>query len=315
MLDIYCIGEMVIDFIPGNEANSYIRNAGGAPANVAIAAARNHLKVGMCCKVGADDFGLFLLETLSQHGVMPICTTRCEEATTTMAFVTLGSDGERSFTFARKPGADMFLDESDVLEADIAQAAIIHAGSCSLSAEPAASATLRALRIGKDAGKLVSFDVNYRDLMWNNDPHACVKKVLEALPYIDLLKVSDEEVKLFGGQEKLVSLMEQFHISVLVETLGSHGAQAHFHGKTLYVEGLPAKAVDTTGAGDAFGGGFQSSLRIQGINQIDDLSIDRIQTALRFGNAAGYWCVQKKGAIPALPCREEIESVLASTAN
>lgn len=147
-MDIYSIGEMVIDFIPGEEKGSYIRNAGGAPANVAIAAARNGLETGMCCKVGKDDFGKFLMETLKKEGVRVMCRKRCEEATTTMAFVSLKDDGERTFTFARKPGADMFLKEFEVQEEDIAAFRVVHAGSCSLSAEPVASATRKALRLG-----------------------------------------------------------------------------------------------------------------------------------------------------------------------
>ena len=107
------------------------RNAGGAPANVAIAAARNGLEAGMCCKVGDDDFGRFLVDTLKKEHVKVISDNLCEEAITTMAFVSLAENGERTFTFARKPGADMFLRTTDVKEKDIDDSTIIHAGSCS----------------------------------------------------------------------------------------------------------------------------------------------------------------------------------------
>ena len=127
MLDLYSIGEMVIDFIPGTEPGSYVRNAGGAPANVAIAMARNGLKAGMCCSVGEDDFGRFLIKTLEENQVRCIKPKLCEEAITTMAFVSLAENGERTFTFARKPGADMFLLEEDVKEEDIKESCIIHA--------------------------------------------------------------------------------------------------------------------------------------------------------------------------------------------
>lgn len=126
MLDLYSIGEMVIDFIPGSEPGSYVRNAGGAPANVAIAMTRNGLKAGMCCSVGADDFGRFLMKTLEENQVRRIKPGLCEEAITTMAFVNLAENGERTFTFARKPGADMFLSEEDVKEEDIKESCIIH---------------------------------------------------------------------------------------------------------------------------------------------------------------------------------------------
>ena len=194
MRDLYSIGEMVIDFIPGSEPASYIRKAGGAPANVAIAVTKNGLRSAMCCKVGEDDFGRFLMDTLAEYDVEAVCPDLCREAITTMAFVTLAENGERRFTFARKPGADMMLSEADVKETDIADSAIIHAGSCSLSAQPEAAATVKALRLGHEYGKLVSFDVNYRNLMWNDDIAACTQAVKEILKYVDLLKISEEEV-------------------------------------------------------------------------------------------------------------------------
>ena len=155
MTDVYSIGEMVIDFIPGSEPESYIRNAGGAPANVAIAIVKNGLTSSMCCKVGDDDFGRFLMKTLEDNGVKIACPQLCKDAVTTMAFVTLADDGNRSFTFARKPGADMFLSEEDVKEEDIDESVIVHAGSCSLSAQPVAKATIKALRIAHEKEKIV----------------------------------------------------------------------------------------------------------------------------------------------------------------
>ena len=193
-MDLYSIGEMLIDFVPGSEPGSYIRNAGGAPANLAIAAARNGLETAICCAVGDDDFGRFLQATLAENGVRCVKKELCREAVTTMAFITLSETGERSFTFARKPGADMFIREEDVREEDIRETVIVHAGSCSLSASPAAEATAKALRLGWELGKLVSFDLNYRDMMWNGRPEACAAKVREILPYVDLLKVADDEV-------------------------------------------------------------------------------------------------------------------------
>lgn len=310
-MDLFSIGEMVIDFIPGNEPGSYIRNAGGAPANVAIAVARNGLDAGMCCSVGEDDFGRFLMSTLQECGVKALRPQLCKEAITTMAFVTLAPDGDRSFTFARKPGADMFLAEEDVKEEDIADAAIIHAGSCSLSASPVAEATVRALRLGREKNKLVSFDVNYRNLMWNDDQDACTAKVFEILPYVDLLKISEEEVEMMGGEKALPALMERFGLTLIVETLGGDGARCFFQGKVLEIPGRKAVCVDATGAGDAFWGGFLSSLRIQGVSQASQITEEILRRAMEYGNIAGWICVQSKGAIPSLPTREQIEQHLS----
>ncbi|MGO5116309.1 carbohydrate kinase family protein [Candidatus Avoscillospira sp. LCP25S3_F1] len=309
-MDLYSIGEMVIDFIPGSEQGSYIRNAGGAPANVAIAAARNGLKSGMCCSVGDDDFGRFLMDTLKDCGVRAIRPQLCSEAITTMAFVTLAPDGDRSFTFARKPGADMFLSEADVKEEDIADTAIVHAGSCSLSASPVAEATVRALRLGREKNKLVSFDVNYRNLMWNDNQDACAARVFEILPYVDLLKISEEEVTMMGGEENLPALMERYHLTLIVETLGGNGARCFFQDKILNIPGRKAVCVDATGAGDAFWGGFLSSLRIQGVEQASQITEEILRKAMEYGNIAGWICVQSKGAIPSLPTRQQIEQYL-----
>lgn len=314
MLDLYSIGEMVIDFIPGSEPGSYVRNAGGAPANVAIAMARNGLKAGMCCSVGADDFGRFLVKTLEENQVRCIKPGLCEEAITTMAFVNLAENGERTFTFARKPGADMFLSEEDVKEEDIKESRIVHAGSCSLSASPASEATVRALKLGHEYKKLVSFDVNYRNLMWKDDQEACAKAVLNLLPYVDILKISEEEVDMLGGEAGLPELMERYSLTLIVETLGSAGAKCYFDGRVFSVEGKKAEAVDATGAGDAFWGGFLSSLRIQGAERAGQLTAGIIEKALKYGNTAGWICVQHKGAISSLPTRAEIEKYLSGEA-
>ena len=177
-MDFISIGEMVIDFLPGSEPGSYIRNAGGAPANVAIAVARNGLDSGIYCKVGNDDFGRFLIHTLEENQVTPLSPKLCDEAITTMAFVSLTEENDRSFTFARKPGADMMLSKDEIKEEDIKTCRLVQGGSCSLSAGKAAEATEYLLKRVHELGKLVGFDINYRNLMWHDDKQACADKVL-----------------------------------------------------------------------------------------------------------------------------------------
>ncbi|MDO4476086.1 MAG: carbohydrate kinase [Lachnospiraceae bacterium] len=309
-MDLYSIGEMLIDFIPGSEPASYVRNAGGAPANVACAVARNGLEAGMLCSLGEDDFGHFLADTLEEYHVKNLNPTFCEEAITTMAFVTLAEDGDRSFTFARKPGADMLLSEEAVREEDIKNSVIIHAGSCSLSASPVAEATVKALKLGAEHHKLVSFDVNYRNVMWKDDVKACADKVFECMPYIDILKISEEEVDMMGGEAYLPELMKKYNVTLLVETLGADGARCYYGDEVFVVPGRKAVCVDATGAGDAFWGGFLSSLRIQGVEKAEDLNKDVIVKAMNYGNVSGWICVQSKGGIPSLPTREQIEAHL-----
>ncbi len=310
MMDLICVGEMLIDFLPGNEDGVYIRMPGGAPANAAVAAARNGLNVGFCGRVGNDDFGKFLLATLHTHNVQPLCPEPINEAVTTMAFVTLDEHGDRSFTFARKPGADMFLTRSDVERADVSHSTIVHAGSFSLSRDPAADATRYAMRTAHEAGRLVSFDVNYRSVAWDDDREGCMEAVRDVLPFVDFLKISEEESDMLGLSPNEAAL--KYHIAVLVETLGADGARCHYQGKSFHLPGCKVPCVDATGAGDAFWGGFLSCLLHSGVTSSADLNEDLIRSAVRYGNVAGSLCVQKKGAMASLPTMAEIQKILDS---
>lgn len=313
-IDVMCVGEMVIDFTPGKEKGSYIRNAGGAPANVAIAISRFGRSSAFCGKLGNDDFGRFLLQTLQEDNVRILCHALSDEAVTTMAFVTLNEEGERSFTFARKPGADMLLKPADIMEHDVNNSTIIHTGSCSLSCGTAREATKHVMQLGHKKGKLVSFDLNYRELLWADEKDA-ICQVKCVLPYVDLLKVSEEEAFLIGGERQIPNLMRECGISVTVVTHGSKGACAYFNGQTLQIAAREAKVADTNGAGDAFWGGFLSSLLDQGVVSADELYDKAIWDAMQFGTAAGWLTVQKHGAIPALPYKAQVENVIKNRVN
>ena len=166
------------------------------------------------------------------------------------------------------------------------------------------------MKTGHDLGKLVSFDVNYRNLMWNDDQQACADAVKAILPYVDILKISEEEVEMLGGQEHIQDLMKENQIAMVVETLGSEGACAYLGEEVIHVAGRKVKAVDATGAGDAFWGAFLSSLRIQGVEKSTDLSAQIVKNAMEYGNISGCICVQSKGAIDSLPTRETIEAYI-----
>ncbi len=308
-MDMICVGEMLIDFTPGKEPRTYTANPGGAPANVAIAAARNGVDTAFLGVLGNDDFGRLLKKTLEDDGVTVLCPDLTDEAVTTLAFVTLYEGGERSFTFARKPGADILLSETDVKEEDIARCRMLHAGSVSLSDAPSKDAVYKAMKLASEKGKWVSFDVNYRDMIWHDEVR-CKKEVEKILPFVDLLKVSDEELNFVGGEDNIPAFMEKYGICVVVETLGAKGAKYFFRGNSGVVEGRKVNAVDATGAGDAFWGGFLSYVLMEGIHTPGDLTEEVVQQALAYGNVAGSLCVQKPGGIPALPTKEEILGVM-----
>ena len=206
----------------------------------------------------------------------------------------------------------MFLTREDVDAAGVRDADMVHAGSCSLSRDPAADATVYAISESKRNGKLVSFDVNYRNLMWQDDRDACIAAVQKILPNVDFLKISEEEEDMLGAAPEEAA--ETYGISVLVETLGSAGAKCHWNGKVLHIPGRKANCVDTTGAGDAFWGGFLSYLLRAGVTSTADLTEDLLLKAMHYGNVAGWLCVQKKGAMESLPTYDQVAAILEAEA-
>ena len=335
-MGILCIGEMLIDFTPvvTPEGNAYMANPGGAPANVAVSAARNGIEAGFLGKLGNDDFGRLLLKTLKENNVEVLLPSLTDEAITTLAFVTLDDKGDRSFTFARKPGADMLLSEEEVEKTDIAKWDVIHAGSVSQSGAVAGNITserdavLKMLKKAKDAGKMVSFDINYRDKIWSVDD--CLTESKKIFPLTDLMKISEEELVFVGGQDNIPAFMKEYDISVTALTRGGDGARVYYNcadkalnaeegwkdtgdGRVFFTDMASMKVehvVDTTGAGDAYWGGFLSSLVRQGIHKTSDITMDKLYNALRYGAVSGGLCIQKSGGIPAIPARDEIEEVL-----
>ena len=173
------------------------------------------------------------MKTLEENGVEVLCREGLKEACTTMAFVSLDENGDRSFTFARKPGADMFLKSEDLADEVLLSTTMVHAGSCSLSKGSAAAATAEILRRAHEMGKFVSFDLNYRDVMWDGDDKAAIAAVMAILPYVDVLKVSDSEAEMIGGEGAFKGIMEANGISVIVETLGGDGAKCWFKDETV----------------------------------------------------------------------------------
>ena len=308
-MDIICMGEMLIDFTPvKGMANTYTANPGGAPANVAVSVARNGQRAGFLGKMGNDDFGRMLINTLKADNVEILCPNLTDEATTTLAFVTLDEAGDRSFTFARKPGADLLLCEEDVSSVDYSEWNIVHAGSVSQSGAPEKDAVLLALQKAKDAGALVSFDINYRDRIWSEED--CAREVEKAMPYVDLLKISEEELVFVGGWDNIAAFMAKYDVAVVVVTRGEKGARIYFGQEIADIEAVKAQAVDTTGAGDAYWGAFLSSLLSCKITKPGDITMEKLEAAGRYGAASGALCITKSGGIPAIPFGEEIEKVV-----
>lgn len=313
--DVVALGELLIDFTESGKSTSGMRlfeqNPGGAPANMLTALSHFGYKTAFIGKVGDDMHGRFLIETLENEGIDTSGVISDPGQFTTLAFVGLDEKGERTFSFSRKPGADTML-RSDELDRDmLSSCKVFHFGSLSLTNEPSKSATFDAVRIAKDSGAVISYDPNYRASLWPDEGTA-VEMMRSAVPLADVLKVSDEESALLTGlsdidlaADRLLAMGPKF----VAVTLGSAGVLiARKEGKER-VPAFSVKSTDTTGAGDSFWGGFLSFWLSYGMS-IDEMTWDDLRCCARTGSAFAALCVQKRGGIPAVPKKEEVEQFL-----
>ena len=317
MMDVTALGEILIDFTPCGKSeagqNLFEQNPGGAPANVLACLNKCGKKTAFIGKVGNDIHGRFLVDVLKKSGICTDGVVVDDSVFTTLAFVALSDSGERSFSFARKPGADTCLTQNELKEELIKDSKIFHVGSLSLTAEPARGTTFKALEIAKSAGCIVSYDPNYRAPLWASK-EAAIAGMRSVIPFVDVMKLSDEETALLtdiedpeGAAKKLVNM----GVAIVAVTLGARGALICTKEGGVKVDGYQADMVDTTGAGDSFWGGFLKCLLDSG-KQPEDVSLAEAVEFTRYGNAVASLCVEKRGAIPAMPSVEAIEERLHS---
>ena len=310
MTEITTIGEVLIDLtqtgVNGQNVPVFAANPGGAPANVAVAAARLGASAAFIGKVGRDGFGAYLTGVLTENGV-DASGVRADETPTTMAVVTVAPGGERSFRFVR--GADALLTEGEVDTALGEGAKVLHFGSVSLTAEPARSATLFAARHAREHGVLVSYDPNYREALWP-DREEAVARMCAPLPLADVLKLSDEELPLLTGTDDPAEGTRRLAdrgVSLVLLTLGGEGAFWRWQGKTGLVPGVATTVADTNGAGDTFLGAVLSRLVRRGEKPLEGLTVRELEDILAFANRAASKTCSRSGAIPAMPTLAELE--------
>ena len=312
MFDVTAAGELLIDFTPAGFSRQnhalYEQNPGGAPANVLACLTKLGHPTAFIGKVGNDQFGRSLKLTLDQAGINTRGLIMTDACHTTLAFVHLNSQGDRSFSFYRNPGADLLLEAGEIDTSLIDASRIFHYGSVSLSEEPARSATLAAAQRAREAGCLISFDPNLRLMLWSSE--ALVKSVvMAAIPGTDVLKLSDDELKFLTGESDpsrgASQLIDRFSLKLVLITMGRCGAFAS-NGKAQAIRpAYDVRTIDTTGAGDAFAGAFLDQILLNDLN-LDRLNQNDLARMLDFANAAGSLATTRKGAIPAMPTRAEI---------
>lgn len=312
MFDVVAIGELLIDFTPAgvgsNGAKLFARNPGGAPANVLAASSRLGSKTAFIGKVGNDDFGRFLKSTLDGIGIDTHDLVMTDEVHTTLAFVHLDPSGDRSFSFYRKPGADVLLRE-DELDVDLLRhTGILHFGSLSLTDEPSRTATVKAVRTAKDAGAIISYDPNYRAPLWDSTEEA-IRQMKAGLAYADIVKLSEEELTLLTGETDLgagARAIQKCGASLVLVTLGKKGAYYRLGEHSNVLSTYDVDTIDTNGAGDAFTGAVHYGLKGKSVEEIRSLSIAELEDILDYANAVGSLVTSKSGAIPAMPFQEDV---------
>lgn len=303
MKDIVTLGELLIDFTPCGTQDGqqlFMQNAGGAVANMVAAASGFGMDTAYLGMVGDDAFGRYLADVLQSRGVDVSGLKISEKVHTTLAFVHLFPNGDRDFSFFRKPGADIMYAIDDLDLDAIRSARVFHFGSLSLTDEPVRSATFEALKAAKLAGVTVSYDPNYRPPLWDSADEA-KKFMLEGLDYADVVKISDNEVQfLFGDMdmEEAALMLVKRGAKLAFVTMGSEGAAFACSDGSGKEPGFPAKAVDTTGAGDCFTAGVLSAYIRSGMKPP---MLDDMRGFARFGNAAASLCVEVRGGIPSMP--------------
>lgn len=314
LYDVTAMGEMLIDFTLNgqSEQGNHLFEAcpGGAPCNVLAMLNKLGRKTAFIGKVGEDQFGRLLKGTNDELGIETKGLILDKEIHTTLAFVHTFPDGDREFSFYRKPGADMMLTEDEVDYDLIRQSRIFHFGTLSMTDEPVRSATKKALEVAKEAGCLITFDPNLRPPLWNSLDEA--KKQMEyGFQYCDMLKISDNEIQFVSGKEDydegICYLQDKYNIPLIFLTMGKDGSRAYYKDIRVERKGFQVKAIETTGAGDTFCGCSIHGLLTHGL---EGLTEEILGDMLTYANAGAALITMKKGAIRSMPEPENITKLI-----
>ncbi len=323
-MSVVSFGEALIDFTPknGNEIKelngidieTFEANPGGAPANLAVVLGKYGIDSSFIGKVGVDKFGDTLINTLNSFNVDTSNVIKDKYYNTTLAFVHLDKDNDRSFSFFRNNGADTRITLDDIDLNVFNDCYIFHFGSLSFTGEPIRSTTLDLLEYVDTKNILISYDPNLRDKLWLRIDEA-KWWILKGMEYADIVKVSEEELEFLTNKVDIQigaeELFQQFNLKLLIVTLGEKGSFYKTSKRTGIIDGFKNKVVDTTGAGDIFYGSFLYKLinNKEDIEIIKDMNFDEldIDSMLKFANKAGSLSVTKKGAMTSIPNLEDIE--------
>ena len=316
MLDVIAIGELLIDFasVDVNEEGypTLVAQPGGAPANFLAALAKFGRKTSLIAKVGDDAFGHLLEKTMNEIGVDTSNLIVDPSVFTTLAFVTLDRNGDRSFSFARKPGADTQIQFHEIDPTLVEKCQVVHFGTLSLTDEPARSTTIQLIEMAKKQNKLISFDPNLRKPLWN-DLKDAKRQMIWGLTKSDVVKISDEEVEFLFGldpESGAQYLLDNYPIQLVYVTCGEKGCYYKNHNAQGWVQSLNnIHVVDTTGAGDIFGGSAMHKLLEMNArpSQLTKVQLDEI---VNFACTSAALSTTQFGGLKSVPAMNQIESII-----
>lgn len=311
MFDVVALGELLVDFVPAGRSSrgtpQFEATPGGAPANVVSCLSRLGKKTAFIGKVGTDAFGAMLRSALEEQGILSDGLVTDPNFNTTLAFVHLDGNGERSFTFYRKHCADVALEPTDIEKA-LLNTRIFHFGSLSLTDEPARSATHFALDNLSSAETLVSYDPNLRPELWESLEDAR-RRILEPMSRVNILKLSSDELEFLMGMSDPPSgsheLAKRYGIKMIFVTMGAKGCYYRVGKHAGYGPAYKVRAVDSTGAGDAFLGGVLYQI-LEGNKKTEPWCKDDVEGMVRFANAIGALVTTRLGAFASMSDHSEI---------
>ena len=312
MIDVVALGELLIDFatqsVDGEGYPTMAAHPGGAPANFLAALTKFGANTALIGKVGSDTFGKLLLGTLQKAGIETRGMVVTDDVFTTLAFVTFDEHGDREFAFSRKPGADTCLSFDEIDLSLIDEAKVFHFGTLSLTDEPARSATQKCVAYAREKGKLVTYDPNLRKPLWANLEEA-KRQLIWGLGQADVVKISDEEVEFLFGlgvEEGAKYILENFGVKLVFVTCGADGC---FFKNDLAEGHVPSltgiKVIDTTGAGDIFGGSAVSQILKTG-KAPEALTEEDLRQIVRFACTSAGLSTTTPGGISAVPDYDDV---------
>ena len=304
---ILCIGEALIDMIcidkgkSLSDGDNFLKKPGGAPTNVAAAIAALGGQVELAAKVGVDPFGKHLIDVMQSFGVSTKWMLKDEKSFTTFAFVSLLENGERDFYFNR--GADGQLSREEVNEINLDEFSIVHFGSATgFLPGPLQLSYQSLLQKVLQKGMFISFDPNYRNLLFQNNKPSFIEQSWNFLNSCHFFKVSDDEAMMLTGTETVKEAAAVFiekTKAVFAITLGKDGTMLGLNGKTEIIKSIDIKPVDTTGAGDAFVGAVLYQLSDKTPEQVKSLVLAEWQKIISNANKAGARTCEYMGAMEA----------------